>query len=119
MDKRQFLKRAIDNANAFYTGQSEAQAVNPNIWDMRLREFEEANLVFTPQTEQFDFRGVGTDYKVTIDEAPSAATELTETVDVAISSFSTRNVTFDPTEYGAAYQLTRKEAVRAFFNVAD
>lgn len=115
--KREFIKRAIDSSNGFGTFNSEAEAVNPNIWGMRLRDFEEQNLVLTPQAEQFDFRGPGTDYKVTIDEAPSMAALLVETDDVSISSFTTRNVTFDPKEYGAAYQVSRKEADRAFFNV--
>jgi len=119
MQKRELIKRAMDTSNAFISTDSEAVAVNPNIWDYRLRDFEEKMLVFTPLTEQFDFRSAGVDYKVTIDDEPSAAADLTETVDVPISSFSTRNVTFTPTERGAAYQISRKEAVRAFFNVAD
>jgi len=117
--KKEFMKAALDTSNAFISTDSEAVAVNPNIWDFRLRDYEEKQLVFTPQTEQFDFRGSGVDYKVTIDEAPSAAAALVETDDVSISSFTTRPVTFTPTEYGAAYQITRKEAVRAFFNVAE
>jgi len=119
MDKREFLKRAMTDGNAFGSYQSAATVVNPNIWDMKLREYQVKNLVLTPQAEQFDFTGPGSDYKVTIDAAPSAAAALTETVDVPISAFSTRNTTFTPTEYGAAYQLSRKEAVRAFFDVAD
>lgn len=120
MNKTEFIKRALDTTNGFILSESsEAQAVNPNIWDRRLREYEEANLVFTPLCEQFDFRGDGVDFKVTIDETPSAAAELVETTDISITAFSTRNVTFTPNEYGAAYQLTRKEAVRAFFNVAE
>ncbi len=119
MNKKEFIKQAIDTTYAFYSYQSEATAVNPNIWDFRLRDYEEKQLIFTPQTEQFDFRNAGVDYKVTIDDAPSAASELTETVDITISAFSTRPVTFTPTEYGAGYQITRKEAVRAFFNVAE
>lgn len=119
MNKRDFIKRSLDTSNAFISTDSEAVAVNPNIWDYRLRDYEEKQLVFTPQTEQFDFRNAGVDYQVTIDEAPSAASALVETTDVTISAFTTRNVTFTPTEYGAAYQITRKEAVRAFFNVAE
>lgn len=119
MNKKEFIKRAVDSTNGFGTFQSEGTAVNPNIWDFRLRDYQEKLLVLTPQAEQFDFRGAGTDYKVTIDEAPSAASALVETDDISISAFSTRNITFDPSEYGAGYQLTRNEAVRAFFNVAD
>jgi len=117
--KKEYIKKALDTTNGFFSTQSEAVAVNPNIWDFRLRDYQEKNLIVTPLAEQFDFRGAGVDYKVTIDEAPSAAAALTETVDVTISAFATRNTTFTPTEYGAAYQLTRKEAVRAFFNVAE
>ncbi len=119
MDKREFLKRALDTTNAFFSTQTEAIAVNPNIWDRRLRDYQEKILIVTPLAEQFDFRSEGVDYRVTIDEAPSAATALTETADVDIVAFSTRYTTFTPTEYGAAYQLTRKEAVRAFFTVAE
>jgi len=120
MDKTEFIKRALDTTNGFIFSEStEAQAVDPNMWDYKLRDYEEKKLVFTKEAELFDFRGIGQDYKVTIDEAPSAAGALVETTNVTISSFSTRNVTFTPTEYGAAYQLTRKEAVRSFFNVAD
>lgn len=120
MNKTELIKRALDTTNGFILSESsEAQAVNPNMWDYRLRDYEEKKLVFTPQAEFFDFRGIGVDYKVTIDEAPSAAGLLVETTDVTVSAFSTRNITFTPTEYGACYQLTRKEAVRAFFNVAE
>lgn len=120
MNKKEFIKKSLDTTNGFILSEStEAQAVNPNIWDFRLREYEEANLIVTPLAEQFDFRNAGVDYKVTIDDTPSAAGALVETTDVTISAFSTRNVTFTPTEYGAAYQITRKEAVRAFFNVAE
>lgn len=117
--KREIVKRALDTSNAFLSTSAEGTAVNPNIWDQRLREYQQELLVLTPQAEQFDFRSAGVDYKVTIDETPSAAGALVETTDITISSFATRNITFTPTEYGAAYQLTRKEAVRAFFNVAD
>ena len=119
MDKRELIKRSLDTSNAMISTAAEATAVNPNIWDMKLREFQQANLVLTPQAEQFDFRGPGTDYRVTIDEEPSAASSLVETTDISVSKFSTRKVTFDPKEYGAGYQVTRKEAVRAFFDVAE
>ena len=119
MDKKEFIKRAIDATNAFGTFQAQATTVNPKLWDYRLRDYEEKSLVLTPQAEQFDFTMAGSDYTVTIDKAPSAAALLTETVDSTISAFETRQITFTPAEYGAGYQLTRKEAVRAFFNVAD
>lgn len=116
--KKEFIKKSID-ASAFVSTGAEGIKINPNIWDYKIRDYEEANLIITPLAEQFDFRGAGVDYKVTIDEAPSASALLTETVDITVGTISTRSVTFTPTEYGSRYQLTRKEAVRAFFNVAE
>lgn len=118
-ETREFIKRAIDSTNGFGTYATSADYVNPKIWDRRLKEFQEKLLVITPLAEFFDFRQPGVDLTVNIDEEPSAAAALTETVDVTISAFSTRTILFTPTEYGAAYQLSRKEAVRAFFNVAE
>lgn len=118
MFKKELIKRAID-ANGLTSASAEGTAINPNIWDFRLREFERANLVFSNLAESFDLRGPGADLKVTIDDAPSAAAALVETDDVSISTFSTRNVTFDPSEYGAAYQVSDKEMRRSFFNVME
>lgn len=118
MFKKELIKRAI-GANGLTSAGAEGTAINPNIWDTRLREFEQANLVFTNLAEQFDLRGPGADLKVTIDDAPSAAAALVETDDVTVSTFSTRNITFTPTEQGAAYQLSDKEMRRAFFNVME
>ena len=84
-EKRSFLKRALDTTNAFmYNGNT--LTVNPTIWDYKLREYEEANLVMTNICEKFDFRGAGVDYRVTVDIAPSAASQLTETTDISISA---------------------------------
>jgi hypothetical protein len=120
MNTKEYIKKSLDTSNGFITlTSSAAQAVNPSIWDYKLRDYAEANLVVTPLAEQFDFRGAGSDYKVFIDEAPSAAAALVETTNITISAFATRSTVFTPTEYGAAYQVTRKEAVRAFFPVAE
>lgn len=116
MDYRQeFIQRAID-ANALTAASSAGTAINPNMWDMMLRDYQEAKLVVTPLAQLFDFRGPGVDYKVTVDEAPTAAAALVETDAVSISTVSTRNVTFTPAEYGKAFQVTDKEMNRAFFN---
>ncbi len=118
--RKELIKQSLDTTNGFiFLTNSEAQAVAPNMWDFRLRDYQEKILVVTPLAERVDFRGPGQDYKVTIDEAPAVAAALVETTDISISDFTTRNVTFTPTEYGAGYQLTRAEAVRAFFNVAE
>jgi N4-gp56 family major capsid protein len=119
MDKREFIKRALDTSNAFISTDSEAIKVNPNVWEMKLRDYEEKNLIVTPLAEVFDFRGVGRDYTVTVDVAPSAAAALVETTNISISSISNAQVTFTPTEYGTAFQVTRKEMARSLFNVMD
>lgn len=121
--KKEFIKRTVQlESDAFiYQGgaQAEAAAINPNIWDSRLRDYEEKSLIITNIAEQFDFRGAGVDFKVTVDDRPAAAGALVETTDVAVVAFTTRSVTFTPLEYGVSYQITRQEAVRAFFNVAE
>lgn len=119
MATKEFIKRALDTSNAFLSTDANAITVNPLIWNRQLRDYEEMNLVVTNLADTIDFRSPGREYTVTIDVAPTAAADLVETVDVPISSFTTRQVTFNPTERGAAYQLTRKEAVRAFFDVAE
>lgn len=116
--KRELIKRSFDG-NALLAQSAAGQAVNPNIWDMRLREYQEKNLVVTGMAEQFDFRGPGVDYKVTIDEAPTAAADIAETEAIAIQAFSTRNVVFDPTERGTGFEVSTKELVRSFFNVME
>lgn len=119
MDKYEFIKQAIDSTNGFFSTQSEAVAINPGMYDMRLRDYVRQNVVIAPLAEQYNFRTPGATWTVTVDDTPSAASVLTETVDVPISAFSTRNVTFTPAEYGARYQLSYAEAARSFFDVAE
>lgn len=119
MFAREFLKRSLDTSNAFLSTDSEATKVNPSIWDTQLRDYEEQRRVLSTYATTHDFRQAGRDYTVTIDEAPTAAAALTETSDVSISSISNRQVTYTPSEQGAAFQVTRKEMVRGFFNVME
>lgn len=117
--RTEILKRALD-ANAFDAAGAEGTAVNPNIWNTKLREYQSENLVVAPLAEQFDLTGPGADLKVTIDEKPAAAAAaLTEGDDVAVTAITTRNVTFTPTQYAARYQISQKEYVRAFFNTME
>ncbi len=119
MDYRtEFIQRAVD-ANALVSSSSAGTAINPNMWDMKLHAYQEAKLIVTPLAQLFDFRGPGVDYKVTVDAAPTAAAALVETDAISISAMSTRNVTFTPTEYGKAFQVSDKEMNRAFFNTME
>lgn len=120
MDKRQFLKRSLDTTNAFMAFHgTEGVKVNPNIWDNVLRDFQRKILVLTPRAEFYDFRSPGQDYRVTLDEEPSAAGDLVETTAVPVSEFTTRSVLFEPTERGARYQVTYSEMARSFFPVVE
>ncbi len=117
MVNKMWLKRALDTSNAFGTWDTEAQAVNPDEYDFQLREYVGANTVIAALGEQYDFTKPGSTNTVTVDEAPTAAAALTETIATTISSISNRQVTFTPTEYGKAFQTTKKELARGFFDI--
>ena len=116
--KRELIKRAFD-ANAFISTDAYATVVNPAIWDTKLREYEEKNIVFTEHAFTVDFRSPGRDYTVTVDAAPTAAAAVAETDALAIQPITNRQVTFTPVEYGTGMQVSRKELVRAFFPVME
>ena len=64
-----YIKKALDTSNAFLSTDAEAIKVNPNIWDIKLRDYGEKNLVVTPLAQVYDFRSYGRDYTVTVDVA--------------------------------------------------
>jgi HK97 family phage major capsid protein len=116
---QELIKRAIDT-NALSASVSTGTAINPSIWDQKLREFEEQSLIVTPLCESYDFTGPGADYSVFVDGTAAAGAALTETVALTITAFeATRKVTFTPTEYGKAYQVSDKEMRRSFFDVMN
>ena len=117
-NKRELIKRAFDG-NAFISTDAYATAVNPKIWDSKLREFEEKSIVYTDHAFTVDFRGPGRDYTVTVDAAPTAAAAVAETDAIAIQPITNRQVTFTPSEFGSAMQVSRKELVRSFFSVME
>lgn len=122
MDKFEIIKNAMD-ASAFSSlpANTSAAYVNPDIWNRQLLNHEASNLVVMQFARVYnDLLGQpGETLNVTIDAEPTAASALTESVDVTIDTLSFTQVTFTPTEYGAAYQLTDKEARRSFFSVMD
>lgn len=115
-EHRELIKRAID-ANALTASVSTGTAINPSIWDQKLREFEEQSLIVTPLCESYDFTGPGADYSVFVDGTAAAGAALTETTAMSITAYeATRKVTFTPTEFGKAYQVSDKEMRRSFFD---
>lgn len=122
MSKQQFVKRAYDtfSAGAFITSDAEAVAVNPSIWDTQLRDYQTKTLVYTLYgAQEFDFRKPGRDLTVTIDGAPTAASDLVETNAVSIQAMSNRQVTFTPTERGVGFEVSLSELEDAFFPVME
>lgn len=116
--KKEFIQYAID-ANALTSTSATGTALNPNIWDYRVRDYAEENLVMTQLSEVIDFRKPGVDLTVTFDVAPTAAAAVAETAAISISADSVRQVTFTPTEYGKGFAVTQKELNRSFADTMD
>jgi len=107
--------------SGFTTDDAAADRVNPEYWDKQLRAYTETTLNFSSEAEVFDrlLNSDGDSINVTIDENPGAASSVAETDDVTISELDNSQVTFTPTEYAKAYEVSDKEMRRAFFDVMD
>jgi N4-gp56 family major capsid protein len=111
------IKRAYDG-NAFTTAQTAAGYVNPEYWDKALMDHVRTNMV----TLQFGvdksaMMGDGDTYNFTVLAEPAAASAVAESTAVSVVAFSPTQVILSPSEHGIAYQITDKEARRAFFDV--
>ena len=121
MNKYEIITNAV-NASAFVTTHASGSLVNPTYWNKQMMVFLEEKLVIAAQAKVFtDILGQdGASFKVTIDAPPTAAAAVAETVDVPTTTFETvTQVTFTPSEYAKAYQLSDKEARRSFFSVME
>jgi len=122
MDKYEFIKNSIGYDSSAFTslpGNTSASYVNPDIWNRTLLNHEKSNLVVMQFARQYNdlLNAPGETLNVTIDSEPTAASALTESVIVPIDTLTFTQVTFTPTEYGAAYQVTDKEARRSFVDL--
>lgn len=121
MDRYEFIKNSIGyDSSAFgLQGNTSATYVNPDIWNRTLLDHEKANLVIMQFARQYNdlLNAPGETLNVTIDAEPTSASALTESVIVPIDTLTFTQVTFTPTEYGAAYQVTDKEARRSFVDL--
>ncbi len=99
--KKKFIASAAE-ANSLNLSTGGTLGVNPDIWDFKVREFEEEQQIVTNLASFFDMRNVGA--------------SLTVTVDAAITAFSPRQVTFTVSEYTKAYQATYVEMETTFFD---
>lgn len=117
----EFVEKAID-ASGFQLGGASATSagyINPDIWNRTLLSHTESQLVVAKMGMTYNdlLNQPGEVLNVQIDAEPTEASALTETVDVPIDALSFTQVTFTPTEYGAAYQVSDKEARRSFFDL--
>lgn len=120
MNAETMVTNAIDG-NGFISTTTSAGYINPEYWNRELLNHVEETVILQSFGKVYDdiLNQDGASFNVTIGVEPSAAAALVETTDVSISEYTKTQVVFTPTEYGAAYQLSDKEARRAFFDVAQ
>lgn len=118
MEKYEIVQKAIDSSG-FQSTDTEAGYINPDIWNRTLLEHEMSQLVVAKFARTYNdlLNQPGEVLNVQIDAEPTEASALTESTDVSIDTLTFSQVTFTPTEYGAAYQVSDKEARRSFFDL--
>jgi len=122
MDAREFIKKTAagyDTSNAFITSRTSAGYINPAVWNREVLKHVESNLVVSKLGKTYTdlLNKPGTTLYVTVGSEPTSAAAIVESDQVAVSSYAVTQVTFTPSEYGAAYQLTNKEKSRSFINL--
>lgn len=117
---KDILMNAMDS-NAFQATSTSAGYINPEIWDTMVLRHVEDVVVVSPLAKVYDnlLGAPGDTLNITVNSEPTSASALTESTSVTIDAYTVTQVVFSPTEYGAAYQLTDKEARRAFYSVAQ
>lgn len=120
MERMELIQHAIDT-NAFKTTDTSAGYVNPEIWNRQVLKSVESALVIMQAAKVYNdlLNMPGDTLNVTVGVEAAAASALTETTAVTIDAFTYTQVVFTPTEYGAAYQITDKEARRSFFSLME
>ena len=114
----ELVEKAIDSSG-FQTTAGSASYVNPTMWNTMLLEHAESQLVVAKLGRVYNdlLNRPGEVLNVSIDAEPTEASALTESSDVSIDTLSFTQVVFTPTEYGAAYQVSDKQARRSFFDM--
>ena len=118
-NKKDFLIRSLDSTNATSTTVGDSLNINPTLWEDGLRDYQERMTVLTPFAEQQDFTQPGSELLVTIDEEPDTANSVDEFDEPNVSKIDTRQVSHEPSEVAARYQLTKKQARRGFFDAVQ
>lgn len=120
MDRYEFVKNALGfDSNAFQASATAAGYINPDVWNTTLLDHEKSTLVLAQFGRVYNdiLNKPGETLNVSIDAEPTAASALTESTSVTVDTLSFTQVIFTPTEYGASYQITDKEARRPFFDL--
>jgi len=121
MDERYtIVKNAID-ASGFQSTATAAGYINPDIWNTTLLNYETSNLIVAQFGRMYNdlLNQPGEVLNVSVDAEPTSASALTESTDVTIDTLTFTQLTFTPTEYGAAYEVSDKEARRSFFSLME
>lgn len=119
MDRTELILNSIDT-NVFQSQATSAGYVNPTLWNREVLKSVQSQLVITQFAKVYnDLLSEGATLNITVGVEPTAASALTETTAVTIDSFTYTQVVFTPSEYGAAYQISDKEARRSFFSLME
>jgi N4-gp56 family major capsid protein len=116
----ELILRAIDTANVFDSAETAAGYLNPQIWNKKIEEYAQANLILAPlgvQNEELMSKP-GKQLNIATGVALTAGS-LTETTSITVQKPDFGQVTVTPTEYGGGFQITRKEMDRAFINLVE
>ena len=113
------LLRAIDTANIFDTATATTH-INPQLWSKKIEDYARANLVIAPLGVTYnDLMNKPGESMVIPKDAAITAGALTETTSISNQSLTYTSLQVTPTEYGGAFQISRKEIDRALANVID
>lgn len=110
-----FIKKAYD-ANTFDVTAGDSSGINPAYWNRQVLAAEDKMHVLTKEAKLYTdlLNKDGKTVTVTIRQEAVAADATAENVDADIKAFAYTQVTFTPSEYTVAYQVTNKEKDRSF-----
>ena len=109
--------RALET-NSFQASDASADLINPTYWLKQIEDFAKAKTVMEPLCKRImtifgqDGDQVNEQFNVEI-----TAAALTESTAITPSAISYTQVTYNPTEYGLAVAITRKESIRSIQDI--
>lgn len=118
MNEIELVKNAV-SSDGFQSTDTYAGYINPDLWNKTVLNFLEQSLVVADKAKVYNdlLGGEGATLNVTVRTTPITASAVAESSDVSVSEYTGDQVIFTPTEYAAAFQLTDKQARRAFYDV--